>query len=281
MQVEQDTQIAIRLLYGENAYSNYRRVKLFPEYSLKHFKKYKLEGKKVLSKVNNLDEIFDLLCRDAIVTCYSTNRLDKYFLNLLLELHNVDRKKYLEFIFEDYGKNNKTFDYNLYNVVKENLNDETREFFDTLYDYCHKKKLMVSKLVEEQRYPKIVLERYVSNYLNHKYVNVKENSRLTYYELSDKEAIENIEDNDFSFINLSYPIEKLDYKKQKALLQREKLFAEKLSEYGKIQGFVSRNLKEIKNHKVIETRSLLDTQTQNTDCKKDYAYVYTNSQTLV
>ena len=278
MRVEQDIQAAIRLLYGDTSSSNYRKVKIFPDYSLKHFKKYNINDKKVLSKVNCLDEIFDLLSRDANVTCFSTNRLDKYFLQLLLQLHNIDRKKYLDFIFKDYGRKNKIFTQSLYNDIKEELNEETRYFFDEIYDYCNKKQVGIYRLLDKQKYSKIELERFVANYLNHKYKYIKENNQLTCYDLDDVRAINTFEENTFNFINLSYPLEKTDYKKLKLLLQREKEFEKLLKENGKIQGFVSRTKEDIKNHKIIETRSLLDTQTPNTDCKKDYAYVYTKSQ---
>ena len=278
MKVEKDIQSAIRLLYGDTSLSNYRKVKLFPNYSLKHFKKYNLDDKKVLSKINCLDEIFDLLCRNANVTCFSTNKLDKYFLQLLLELHNIDRKKYLDFIFKDYGKKEKVFFHYLYNDIKEELDEDTRYFFDELYKYCNKKQVDIYRLLEEQKYPKIDLDRFVANYLNHKYRYVKENKQLTCYDLNDLGAINTFKDDTFNFINLSYPLDKLDYKKIKLLLQREKEFEKLLKENGKIQGFVSRDKVDIKNHKIIETRSLIDTQTPNTDCKKDYAYVYTKSQ---
>ena len=278
MQIEQDIQAAIRLLYGDTSSSNYRKVKLFPDYSLKHFKKYNLADKKVLSKVNSLDEIFDLLCRDAQVTCFSTNRLDKYFLELLLELHNIDRKNYLDFIFKDYGRKNKLFYPSMYRDIKDELSESTRYFFDEMYKYSCKKSMCVSRLVEEQKYSKIDLERFVANYLNHKYKYIKENKQLTCYDLNDIEAINTFKEGTFNFINLSYPIDKMDYKKLKTLLQREKEFEKLLQDNGKIQTFVSREKENIKDHKVIETRSLIDTKTQGTDCKKDYAYVYTKIQ---
>ena len=123
MEIEKDIKGAINLMKGKNSTSEYyKRVKIFPEYSLKFFKKYKLDGKKVLTKINCLDEVFDLLSYNSNVSAFSTNRLDEYMLNLLLEAHKLDRKDYFSFIFRDNGRVRWTLSEDIYKRIIELIN---------------------------------------------------------------------------------------------------------------------------------------------------------------
>ena len=66
--------------------------------------------------------------------------------------------------------------------------------------------------------------------------------------------------------------------KLKKLLEKEENFKKLLKENGKIQGFVSFDDLNIVDHKKISTRSFIDPYTDRNNCKKEYAYMYKNSQ---
>ena len=70
---------------------------------VKNVEKY-YGNKNVLTKYNSGDEVLELLSHGANVTCYSSNRLDEYFLNLRLALLSLDNKEYFSYLFKDYGK---------------------------------------------------------------------------------------------------------------------------------------------------------------------------------
>jgi len=276
MNVDNDIYYTIRLLKNTNDNKNYRKVKLFTNYSLKHFKKYKLNDKEVLSRINNLDEILDLLSYNANVTCFSTNILDKYFLKLLVEMHNISRKKYMDYIFKDYGEKNITFSKKYYDMIKYSLDDDTLYFFDEIYKFCNNTNIDISNLIVKQPYEKEILQMYVKNYLLGKYDQIKNNNKLSYLKSSDGKITLNNLDNTYDFINLSYNLDVISDKPK--MIARIKKFNKFLKENGKIQGFISKEELNLNNCKRIETRSITDPYTKNDECKKEYAYVYKKSQ---
>ena len=275
MTVDNDIMNAIRILHNDNT-MELKKVKIFTNYSLKHFKKYKLNNKEVLSRINSLDEILDLLSYNSSVTCFSKNKLDIYFLKLLIQMHNIDRKKYMDFIFKDYGKNGKILSKKYYDLVKDTLDSKTKYFFDELYKYCFYSNISISGLIEKQKYDKKVYDMYVKNYLSGKYNNILQNNNLVYIKSNDVDITNITFENQFDFINLSYNI--YDKTNINKYLHKEENYKQLLSKTGKIQSFVSQNKIDIKDHKVMETRSILDPNTPNNDCKKEYAYVYRKSQ---
>lgn len=276
MTVDNDIQNAIRILYGDES-TQYRKVKIFPNHSLKHFKKYKLDNKEVLSKINSLDEILDLLAYNANVTCFSTNKLDEYFLNLLIQMHNIERKKYMDYIFYDYGKEGKVLSKKYYDIIKYDLDDKTRYFFDEMYKYCIESNVSLSRLLEKQKYEKKVYDMYVKNYLQGKYDNILNNhNKLNCIRLNDTDITSIQFNNKFDLINLSYRVD--DLNNISKLLKKEEKYKKLLKETGKIQSFISFKDLDIKEHKKISTRSFLDPYTDRNNCKKEYAYMYKNSQ---
>lgn len=275
MTVDNDIMNAIRILHNDNT-MELKKVKIFTNYSLKHFKKYKLNNKEVLSRINSLDEILDLLSYNSSVTCFSKNKLDIYFLKLLIQMHNIDRKKYMDFIFKDYGKNGKILSKKYYDLVKDTLDSKTKYFFDELYKYCFYSNISISGLIEKQKYDKKVYDMYVKNYLSGKYNNILQNNNLVYIKSNDVDITNITFENQFDFINLSYNI--YDKTNINKYLHKEENYKQLLSKTGKIQSFVSQNKIDLKDHKVMETRSILDPNTPNNDCKKEYAYVYRKSQ---
>ena len=267
MEIDNDVITAKKILYGQ---IKYKKIKIFPSNSLKHFKNYKLENKNVLTKINSIDEVFDLLSYNSKVICFSNNMLDKYFIKLLLTMHNYNRKQYLNFIFKDFQDSN-IFSKEIYQNIRKDLDDETRYFFDELY----KTKNDISDLIEKQKYPKEILEMYIKGYLSKSYENIKNNNEIVILNLTSDQVVDKYKNNTFDFINLSYNINNDNIKD---LLKREKRFISLLKENGKIQGFISQNNIEIPNHKINETRSILDPYTPNNICKKEYSYVYKKSQ---
>lgn len=274
MSVYQDIDNAIYLIKGYDQVKNhYNKINLFPNYSLKHFKKYNLDGKKVLTRINNLHEIFDLMSYNADVVCFSSNRLNKYFIDLLLKLFDKNMNLYLNFIFKDYKTNN-IFSKQTFNCIKDELENETYIFFDEIYDYCYKKNISISKLINDQQYDKNVLERYIRVLIKKRFYEVRNNNKVSCWDLDINDASTTFKPGTFNFINLSFEMDNYSNDKLNKLMVAEKRYIDLLKEHGKIQGFVSHNEIVLPEHKIIETRSLSDPNSSEESCKKDYAYVY-------
>lgn len=277
IQVEKDIKAAIDIMNLRKVdLKQYRPVKLFPYYSLKTFKKYKLDGKKVLTKCNSTSEVLDLVSYGADVTCYSSNRLDEYFLKLQLALLDLKYKEYVNYFFGKKGQISKE----LYDKVKGSLDEETRYFFDELYKYTQKGNIYDSKLCDLKKADYEELKRFIRYFLEPKYYKTSENSKIHTPEFilcKDISVPLYFEDDSFSFINLSYNIDSIDNEKIKCIMQKvKKDFAPLLKEFGKIQVFTGTKEIQLVGLKRNDTRSITDPNSENSSCKKDYSYVYSN-----
>lgn len=278
IQVEKDIEAAINIINSKKVnLKEYNAVNLFPKYSLKTFKKYKLDKKNVLTKLNSHAEVFDLISYGSNVSCYSYNRLDEYFLYLQCALFNLGYKEYFSYFFGNY-RGYKIFSLDTYNKVKDNLDDKTRIFFDELYKYMGSDNIFNTKLCDISNYDYENLIRFVRYFLNSKYYKVSENlknNKPKFILCKDCSIPLYFEDDTFDFINLSYDIAKMDNKEIKYIKDNIRLyFIKLLKENGKIQAFTSKNDIDIKNYKKLETRAIDDPNSPNETCKKDYAYVY-------
>lgn len=283
MQVEKDLRNAIELIKGYNVDKReYRSVKIFSDFSLKHFKKYKLDGKKTMLKLRSYDEVADMLSYGANITCYSTNRFDEYFLNLFLESLKLNYKEHFNFFISDYGLERKTFCYEIYKIIRGNLSDDVQYFFDELYKKFTGRQILNSKLLETTDYTYNELMMYIRYFINSKYYKVCEQlneRKVEFIHMNDNEASTMFKDESFDFINLSYRLDTANEKEREQLIKKVNEFSRMLKENGKVQGFVSRNSEIIiPDAKRIETRSFIDPYTNNNECKKDYAYMYTKNK---
>ena len=271
MQLDNDIKNTINLLNGSSS-NNYKWVKLHSNTSLKHFKKYKLDNRTVLSKINSIDEILDLVTYNSNITCFSSNVLYKYFLLLFIQMHTLNRKDYLNFVFNDY-RNNKILSKSIYDYNKNNLTDEVREFFDEIYNYCKNNNIEISSLIFNQKDDNKIIQMYTRNYLSKHYYEIR-NKNINIITCLDDDIVDYLEKESINFINLSYNIDKCNKDKFKLLLKRERTLRELLKENGKIQSFISKRELTIPNHNIISTRSMDDPYTNNEICKKEYAYMY-------
>lgn len=250
---------------------------MFPKYSLKTFKKYKLDKRNVLTKINSHSEIFDLLSYGANVSCYSYNRLDEYFLNLQYALFNLKYKEYFSYFFAKY-RGYEIFSLDTYNKIKDILDDKTRVFFDELYKHMDGGSIFNTKLCDIGGYDYETLIRFIRYFLDAKYYKVSESlksNKPKFILCKDCSIPLYFDDNTFDFINLSYDANQMDRAKIKYIKDRiESCFIPLLKENGKIQAFTSKNDIDIKEFKKLETRSIDDPNSPNEICKKDYVYVY-------
>lgn len=275
IQVEKDIKAAIDIMNLKKVdLKQYRPVKLFPSYSLKTFKKYKLDGKKALTKCNSTAEILDLVSYGADVTCYSSNRLDEYFLKLQLALLDLKYKEYVNYFF---GRNKGTSK-ELYDKIKNDLDEDVRYFFDELYKYVTRGNMYSSKLCDLRKADYEELKRFIRYFLEPKYYKTAENKKICTPEFilcKDISIPLFFDDDTFNFINLSYNIDNMDKEKIRCILKKMlKDFEPLLKEYGKIQVFTGTKEIEIPELKRNDTRSIIDPNSENSSCKKDYAYVY-------
>ena len=271
MQVEKDIVVARDFIEG-NVYekTGYRPVKLFSDQSLKSFKKVKLKDKNAICKINSSDEIFDIISYGGNVTAFSDNRFDEYFMKLKIAALDLKFKDYYSFLMNTYGKYSYTFNYDIYESIRNNLDDKTRYFFDELYKKYSGKRIRKSKLIETDRYSFEELSTLVRSALSKGYGelarNIKDKNVKFIY--SKDEKIESKVKEPYDFIYLSHDITNMS---EKEIKKREKLILESfrnmLSERGKIQCFYSYEEKETLFDK-IEYKS-------NPSVNNDMAYVYT------
>lgn len=264
MVVDNDIKSAYKVIDNDLSVQNcYKKVKIFPRFTLKYFKRLELDNKKVLSKVNSIEEILDLLRYNADVTCFSKNRLDEYFINLFIKVHNLDKKTYAKFIFND------LMNKNIYDIVKNDLDDKTRYFFDELYKLCEKRYKNISNIISDYPYLKEIFVMYIRNYFYNRYSKI--DTSIEYWPLNESQILETFKNNSFDIINFSNEIDKnlnnKEIDKYTSLLKPD----------GQVLSYVSRDKLDIDNHYRLESRSILDPFIQekhNIECKKDYLYVY-------
>lgn len=278
MQVEKDIEAAINIINLRKVnIKEYRPIRFFPKYSLKTFKKYNLDKRDALTKLNSHAEAFDLLSYGANVSCYSSNRLDEYFLNLECALFSLKYKEYFSYFFGEY-RGYEIFSLDTYNKIKDRLDDKTRVFFDELYKYMKNVSIFSTKLCNIQEYDYETLKRFIRYFLEPKYYRVQEKLKINkpkFILCKDCSIPLYFEDNSLDFINLSYDITKMNNERRKYIINKiQKDFIPLLKENGKIQGLISKNDMSIECYKKIETRSIDDPESLNEDCMKDYAYVY-------
>lgn len=281
MQVEKDVRNAIDLVKGlEVDQRQYKSVKIFTDFSLKHFKKYKLDNKESLLKLRSYDEVLDLVSYGSNVTCFSANRFDEYFLELFLKSLNLSYKEHFTYFTKDYTNKNQMLSSEIYFKIRKHLSEDVKYFFDELYKRFNSRQLVNSGLIYPSKYPYNQLERYIRYVLNPKYYTTRDNlneRKVEFIFMSDDTAIKTFKDESFNFIDLSYNLDIASTKQQEFLLNKVGQYTKLLKENGKIQGFVSRNSEIIlPGYKRIETRSIIDPDSIKNDCKKDYAYVYSN-----
>lgn len=223
-----------------------------------------------------------MLSYGANITCYSTNRFDEYFLNLFLQSLELSYKEHLNFFMHNYGSRGSTLSLEIYNKIKDRLSDEVRYFFDELYKKFNSKEILDSGIVYFSRYSYEQLKMYIRYLLSSRYFKLRDilnSSKIEYLNINDTTAVNMFKDESFNFIDLSYNLDKLNSERSSKILSKIDKFPRLLKENGKIQGFVSRNSEIIiPEAKRIETRSLIDPNTCNDECKKDYAYVYTKNK---
>ena len=263
-----DLDETIKILRGGKSATEYRKVKLFSDTSLKFYKKYKLDNKNVLCKLKTGDEVIDLLSYNAKVTCYSSNKLDKYFLKLKLSAMKLGYKTFINYYFKTNGSKK------LYLKFRNNLDNETKYFFDTLYNYTNN--LFDTKLVYSN-YDIEVLQMYFRYLINKRFYEVSDNiDNIKFIFSSDKNISKKVNDT-YDFINLSYNMDNMN--KDRFDFINSKInddFKPLLNEKGIIQAYVSKEKNDIDNYIIYETRSIDDSYVKGDICKKEYAYVYKN-----
>lgn len=280
MSVEKDLNVAIDMIKKNKVDKRlYRKVKILPDYSTKHFKKLRVDNKNILSRVNNYSEIADLLLRGESVTCYSTNIFDKYFLNLFLATLTLFRKDHLDFYFPECINKNSIFNYDLYTKIRDKLSDDTKFFFDNLYNMFDSYKIYFN-LVERSKYTYNQIEPNISYLIPCKYNKINNKDiKCEFVNLTTSSVIKKFQDRNFDFINMSTPIDTLSNEKYELIFSRIKDLSNILTENGQILGFVGRDENIIlPEFKILETRSITDQCTELSECKKDYAYVYSKSK---
>ncbi len=281
IQVEKDVEAAINIINLKKVNSKeYRPIKLFTDRSLKFLKKYRLNERKIsLTKYNSGDEVIDLLCYGSDVCCYSSNRLDEYFLNLKLAMFYLDKMDdYYNYFFNDYSKKQSVFSMDIYNKIKNKLDDKSKYFFDELFSHVSKYDILNTKLFYNKNYSYKILVKYIKYLLKYNKVqDIVKNKSVDFKICTDGEVSHYFDTNTFNFINLSYNIDSMNDEKIRHISNKiNEIFVPLLKENGKIQGFTSKKETNVDGYTRLETRSMDDPNTIDKEYKKEYAYMYKN-----
>lgn len=275
MQVQKDIKAALDLVNNKKVDdSQYRKVTPFTDYSLKHFKKYKLDGRNVLTRLGNYQAVCDLVSYGANVTCFSDNRFDEYFLELFLATISLGYGFHTKVIGDRISLYK-----NKYNVIREKLSDNTRYFFDALYQMPNQIDIFKS-LIVDSKYNFEEYSKSVRYYLKAKYNIIKEileEKKVEFKRISNDLITSSLKEDDetYSFINLSYNLDCMKSKEFNRIMSSLDDFSKILSDYGKIQVFTTKDEEIIlPEFKRIQTRSIDDVNTSKKSCNNEYAYVY-------
>lgn len=288
IQVEKDIEAALKIARGYKVESKeYNRVRLFTNRSLKYFRKCakNINEEDILTKYNSPDDVIDLLSYGANVTCYSTNRLDEYFLKFKLAFLIKEYDEFFEYFFKDYSnKGYNTLTKNGYISIRGQLEEKERYFFDELFRSIPN--IMNSMLILRRNVRYSSINGFVRYFIENRYNEAKKylDSRNINFILSNDENIcknDLVKDKQFKAINLSYNIDHMDEEKIKFIMTKiDENFKKFLMEYGKIFCFVGTSGVDLEGLTKFETKSMLpDNKTQ--EAKTQYTYIYKNSLTNI
>ncbi len=275
MQVEEDLKAAINIINSKKVDKReYKPVRILPNYSQKTFKNIKFNASNILSKCISISDILDLLCYSPNISCYSFNRLDEYFINLMIQFLNLTHHRYIENIF-----NRESIDQrNTYLKIRDNLDEKTRYFFDEIYKHIKCSNIFNTKLCNMTSYDYKLLERYVGHFLIERYAKACKNAKekkVVFSLCKDSDLDSTFKENSFSFINLGYDISDMDEDRISYILDKTKSkVVPLLKESGKIKVFRSTRDIDLQDLLKIETRSIDDPNSKKDECKKEYVYVY-------
>lgn len=276
--VEKDITLARKILETKKDFQNFRKVIIVANNSLRTYANLNLNGKDVLLKINALDQVFDLLMHGANVTCYSDNRLDEYFINLLHKLHELKTSTYMNYLLYDDKKRKIRFSKESYERIKDSLDEKTRYFFDELYSYSEKKQLPMDRLVEKNIYPKGALNQYIMHYLSNKFPLVRENESYEYSFLTDEDALTFFDGKQFDFIDLSYNLDEINMMQYYDIISDTSKYDEMLKKGGMMQTFVATDEIDVPNHEAFKTSSIMNSLPTVNEHIDDYSYMYKKSQ---
>ncbi|MBP3635280.1 MAG: hypothetical protein J6J17_02310 [Bacilli bacterium] len=283
MQVEIDLENAIKFIKGKQIdIKHYKPVQIYSDYSLKHFKNYKLENRNVLTRLGSYHEVADLASYNANVTCYSANRFDIYFLNLFITSFNLLYEDHFNYFIKNYKNYTQTFSYKIYELFRGKLSDHTRFFFDELYKKFNGLEMLNSGIISDTKYSYEIFLKTVRHFLSGKY-SIEKMNKITYINIEEDDLLNKLinEETKFNFINLSYNLDKINSREFVNICNSLEHFSKILSEHGKVQVFTTKDADIIlPEFKRIQTRSIDDTETNKNDCKKEYAYMYTKENNI-
>ena len=132
--LENDINRAIEILsYLSKKYNmmvNYSRIYQNNTENVKGYMKYFMgDGNSTLLPVASGGQLIEaILCGYNDISCFDINRLAKYYVKLKLTAISVlSEKDYIKFMYED------MFNNSMFNYLKRYLDDDTREFWSTLF----------------------------------------------------------------------------------------------------------------------------------------------------
>ena len=141
--LEKDINRAIEILgYLSKKYNkmiDYSRIYQNTTENVKEYMKYfEKNGDSTLVPVASGDQLIEaILCGYNDISCFDINRLAKYYVKLKLVAISVfSEKDYIKFMYED------MFNSSMFNYLKRYLDNDTREFWDTLFSMFGREKII-------------------------------------------------------------------------------------------------------------------------------------------
>lgn len=127
-----------------NSYNNFYKKATFHRESviyknsnerIDYYLKYFADREKVLSVIASGDQIINCILKGTkIIDAFDISVFPKYFLFLKLSaIKTLSKDEYIDFFYSQITSSEKYDDY--YNVIREGLDDNNKEFWDSLFDY--------------------------------------------------------------------------------------------------------------------------------------------------
>ena len=202
--LEKNIENAISLINNQDIKNNSLFTSIYP-FTTENIKGYldllDIENKDVLTVGASADHILNLLLRNPkSIDYFDINPFTSYYVDLKITSKNyLKRKDYFKYFCNIYPNsyNEDKFNINLYDKFRNNLENDSKIFWDSLYSYYDGIKIRDSKLFSKDEYNYKILNS-INNYL----------SKANYSKLSKIEKKEHI----FYESDLSNLKDKLDKK---------------------------------------------------------------------
>lgn len=122
--------------YNSNFFSTYSPIYKKTNESISNYKEYLKNKKTVLSVIASGNQLFNMIYYDTKnIDAFDISKFSKYFLNLqIAAIKSLDRNNFFKFFYNSIN-NDTYYDDIYYECIREKLDKNNKEFWDSLFDF--------------------------------------------------------------------------------------------------------------------------------------------------